>query len=627
MRIPPEKIEEIRSSNDIIDVISQHVRLKKRGKNYVGLCPFHQEKTPSFTVSSEKQVYHCFGCGKGGNVFTFVMEIEKVSFTEAVRSLAEKVGITIRVTEADQQQESESEALYNACRLAGLFFYNNLTRTEEGKFALEYFHGRGFSDETIRTFGLGYSLSSWDGLLAHAKAEGISREDLLKAGLIRTREDGSDYDYFRSRAMFPIFSTSGRVLGFGARKLREDDPLGKYINSPETLIYNKSRVLFGLFHSKDAIRSEEDALMVEGYADLVSLYQAGIQNVVASSGTALTEEQVQLIGRYTKKLTLVYDADSAGSSATLRGMDIVLAHDLDVAIVELPEGEDPDSFVRKSGGKEFLKLSEQAISFIDFKARQFRRSGAFSTPEGKAQAVRSIVQSIAKMKDELKRNFYIKDVAAKYDLYESVLYRELDRWRGEGDRAAPARGTGAPRQTAADAGGREPAGAGLAEEAAIAAPERDILKLLLEHQADLISFVFSHISLEEISAPRVRAILDLLLAQYEERGPVPVTDLLLEIEDPRLKSIITDVVLSKYELSKQWKDSESDFEEADPLALARGAIVALKKQNLQKDVAENQRLLKEASRHGGDTRPLIERHQELMKQLMSVESPEYFNPA
>ena len=322
MRIPPEKIEEIRSSNDIVDVISQHVRLKKRGKNYVGLCPFHQEKTPSFTVSAEKQVYHCFGCGKGGNVFTFVMEIEKVSFTEAVRSLAEKVGITIRVTEADQQQESESEALYNVCRLAGLFFYNNLTKTEEGKVALEYFHGRGFSDETIRTFGLGYSLNSWDGLLSHAKAEGISREDLLKAGLIRTREDGSDYDYFRSRAMFPIFSTSGRVLGFGARKLREDDPLGKYINSPETPIYNKSRVLFGLFHSKDAIRSEEHALMVEGYADLISLFQNGIQNVVASSGTALTEEQVQLISRYTKKLTLVYDADSAGSSATLRGMDI-----------------------------------------------------------------------------------------------------------------------------------------------------------------------------------------------------------------------------------------------------------------------------------------------------------------
>jgi DNA primase len=626
MRIPPEKIEEIRSSNDIIDVISQHVRLKKRGKNFVGLCPFHQEKTPSFTVSPEKQVYHCFGCGKGGNVFTFVMEFEKVSFAEAVRSLAEKVGITITTTEADRQQESEAESLYNVCRFAGLFFYNNLTKAAEGKVALEYFHSRGFSDETIRTFGLGYALDSWDGLLTHASAEGVSREDLLKAGLIRMREDGSDYDYFRGRAMFPIFSTSGRVLGFGARKLREDDPLGKYINSPETLIYNKSRVLFGLFHSKDAIRSEENALMVEGYADLISLYQAGIQNVVASSGTALTEDQVQLIGRYTKKMTLVYDADSAGSSATLRGMDIVLAHDLDVAIVELPEGEDPDSFVRKRGGKEFLQLAGQAISFIDFKARQFRRSGAFSTPEGKAQAVRSIVQSIAKMKDELKRNFYIKDVATKYDLYESVLYRELDRWREEDARIAPAAGVTAGRQAIPGTPGPEVAGVGLGEATVIPAPERDILKLLLEHQADLISFVFSHITLSEISTPQVRNILELLLSRYEERGPMHVTDLLLEIEDPRLKSIITDVVLSKYELSKQWQAGDSEIEEADPWTLARDAIVALKKQNLQKQVAENQRLLKEASLQGGDTRPLIERHQELKKQLRSVGSAEFLKP-
>jgi DNA primase len=627
MRIPPEKIEEIRSSNDIIDVISQHVHLKKRGKNFVGLCPFHQEKTPSFTVSPEKQVYHCFGCGKGGNVYTFVMEFEKVSFTEAVRSLAEKVGITIRLTEADEQHESEAERLYSVCRFAGLFFYNNLTKAEEGKIALDYFHGRGFSDETIRVFGLGYALNSWEGLLTHAKAEGFSREDLLKAGLIRTREDGSDYDYFRGRAMFPIFSTSGRVLGFGARKLREDDPLGKYINSPETLIYNKSRVLFGLFHSKDAIRSAERALMVEGYADLISLYQAGIQNVVASSGTALTEEQVQLIGRYTKRLTLVYDADSAGSSATLRGMDIVLAQDLDVTIVELPEGEDPDSFVRKSGGKEFLKLSDQAISFIDFKAGQFRRAGAFTTPEGKAQAVRSIVQSIAKMKDELKRNFYIKDVASKYDLYESVLYRELDRWREEGARAVAPLGSGAGRQAAGDSGMRESEGARSGEAIVIPPPERDLLKLLLEHQADLISFVFSHITLPEVSTPQVRHILEMLLARYDERGPMHVTDLLLEIEDPLLKSIITDVVLSKYELSKQWQAGDSEFEEADPWTLARGAIVALKKQNLQKQVAENQRLLKETSLQGGDTRPLIERHQELMKQLISVDSPEFLKPA
>jgi DNA primase len=618
MRIPPEKIEEIRSANDIVDVISQHVRLKKRGKNFVGLCPFHQEKTPSFTVSSEKQVYHCFGCAKGGNVFTFVMEFEKVSFTEAVRSLAEKVGITISYTEADQQQESETETLYHACRFAGLTFYNNLTKTDEGRTALEYFHQRGFTDETIRTFGLGYSLNSWDGLVVRSKEEGLKREDLLKAGLIRTREDGSDYDYFRGRAMFPIFTTTGRVVGFGARKLREDDPLGKYINSPETPIYNKSRILFGLFHAKDAVRAEENALMVEGYADLISLYQAGIQNVVASSGTALTEEQVQLIGRYTRRLTLVYDADSAGSQATIRGMDIALAQDLDVSIVELPEGDDPDSFVRKSGGKEFRKLIDQGVSFIDFKVKQYMRAGAFDTPEGKTQAIRSVVQSIAKMKDELKRNLYIKEVSTKYDIYESVLYRELERWVGDRDRAGSSRigpGQGArPAGTVSNAS----SGSTVRKESPVA--ERDILKLLLENQTEMIGFVFSYITVNDITDPSVKKIIQFLLTRFDERGPGTVTEFVEEIDDPALKSIVTDIVMSRYELSRRWETSEMEIEEADPWKIARDAIVALRKRNLQKQIEENQRALKEVSANGADSQLLLQRHQDLTKQLNDVDS-------
>jgi DNA primase len=622
MRIPPEKLEEIRSSSDIVDVISQHVRLKKRGKNFVGLCPFHQEKTPSFTVSAEKQVFHCFGCAKGGNVFTFVMEIEKVSFTEAVRSLADKAGITISFTEEDQQQQSEIETLYNVCRLAGLHFYNNLTKTDEGRTALEYYHNRAFSDETIRTFGLGYSLNSWDGFVNRAREEGLKRDDLLKAGLIRTREDGSDYDYFRGRAMFPIFTTTGRVVGFGARKMREDDPLGKYINSPETLIYNKSRILFGLFHSKDAVRSEDNALMVEGYADLISLYQAGIQNVVASSGTALTEEQVQLISRYTKKLTLVYDADSAGSNATIRGMDIALAQDLDVSIVELPEGHDPDSFVRESGGKEFSKLLAQAVSFIDFKAKQYLRAGAFATPEGKTQAVRSIVQSIAKMKDELKRNFYIKEVATKYDIYESVLYRELDRWVGNRSRPGAPRTEAEPRQQQ----NAQPAKGQVSQQANKDAPvvERDILKLMLENQAEMIGFIFSYITADDIADPQLKKIVELLLARIDELGPGNVTEFVDELDDPALKGIVTDIVMSRYELSKKWERGEMEFEEVDPWRVARDAIVAMKKRTLQSQIELNMRAMRETSAHGGDSQMLLRLHQDLMQQLHDVESGAIF---
>jgi DNA primase len=623
MRIPPEKIEEIRSAIDIVDVISQHVRLKKRGKSFTGLCPFHQEKTPSFTVSADKQVYHCFGCGRGGNVFTFVMEFEKVSFTEAVRSLAEKVGIVIAFAESDQEHQNEIESLYNVCRFAGLTFHNNLTKSDEGRTALEYFHQRGFTDETIRAFGLGYAMNSWDGFLNRAKEEGLKREDLLKAGLLRTREDGSDYDYFRGRAIFPIFITTGRVVGFGARKLREDDPLGKYINSPETPIYNKSRILFGLFHSKDAVRSEDNALMVEGYADLISLYQAGIQNVVASSGTALTEEQVQLISRYTKKLTLVYDADSAGSNATLRGMDIALAQDLDISIVELPEGEDPDSFVRKSGGKEFRRLLGESISFIDFKAKQFLRAGAFGTPEGKAQAVRSIVQSIAKMPDELKRNFYIKEVSAKYDVYESILYRELERWAPG---RAPAGVTASPRPPALQSTGQNADASRPAVTAqspkSIPVVERDVLKLLLEHQEQMMGFMFSHMSTTELTDPRIRSVVEFLLSRFDERGPGQVTEIVNEMEDPLLKNLVTDIVMSRYEVSKRWELGSSETV-SDPMRIARDVLMALRKRTLQRQIEENQKALKDAGTRGEDSQVYVQRHLDLIKQLLAVDSGDF----
>ncbi|MDL1892144.1 DNA primase, partial [Sphingobacteriales bacterium CHB3] len=368
MRIPESKIEEVRRASDIVDVISGYVRLKKRGKNFLGLCPFHTEKTPSFNVSPERQMYHCFGCGVGGNVLTFVMEHEKVSFVEAVRTLAERAGILLPEEGVeDKEKITESEALYNACRSAARFFHENMMNTVEGQLALEYFRHRGFKEETIRSFGLGYSMNGWDSLLKVAQRENIPVDVMEKAGLLIKREDGSGhYDRFRGRAMFPIFSVTGRVIGFGARKLRKDDPLpGKYINSPETPIYSKSRSLYGIFQAKEAIREHEYAILVEGYADLISVYQEGMKNIVASSGTALTEEQIDLIGRYARKITLVYDADSAGSKATMRGVDLIIEQGLDVRVAALPEGDDPDSFVKKNGGEAFGKLLDTAASFLD----------------------------------------------------------------------------------------------------------------------------------------------------------------------------------------------------------------------------------------------------------------------
>ena len=618
MRISDEKIDEVRNANDIVEIISGYVHLKKRGKNFLGLCPFHTEKTPSFTVSVDKQMYHCFGCGKGGNIFTFLMEMDKISFVEAVRSLASKSGITIpEESKPMTEEQTEFENYYAVCRFAGMHFFKNLTESDEGKEALQYFYKRGFTDETIRTFGLGYAMNSWDAFVNIAQAEGFKIEDIKKVGLARVRDDGSLYDYFRGRTMFPILSTQGRIIGFGARKMREEDAIaGKYINSPETPIYNKSRVLYGLFHSKDSIRQEDNALMVEGYADLISLCQAGIKNVVASSGTALTEEQLSLIGRYSKNLTLVYDADSAGSSATVRGIDLALEHELNVRIVELPEGDDPDSFVQKHGGHEFRERLSNAISFIDFRAKQFQQSGAFSTAEGKTQAVRSLVQSIAKMKDELKRNFYVKEVAEKYDVYESVLFHELEQTLSQGKRlqrtdsypkshnAMRQASTGMPAQP---------------EKKEIPPEERDILKLILEGNPDVIRFVLSNISLLQLSDDRTRRLAQLVLDLYDDRGTIDATSIVSEVQEPELKNLITDLMLSRYELSPQWQEMEKEIDVPDPMMIAKDAVIAVRRKTIQKERENNKRLQDEAKNQGQDVKPYQHREMELYEMLKQLE--------
>ena len=619
MRIAQTKIDEVRVASDIVDVVSAHVKLKKRGKNFLGLCPFHQEKTPSFSVSPEKQMYHCFGCGVGGNVFTFVMELEKVSFVEAVRTLAERAGIALPAEgPADLAQATEYEALYEVCRMAGLFFFENLKNTIEGKLALEYFHHRGFTDETIRRFGLGYAMNSWDALIRKAEAEKISQELLDKAGLVVRRDDGSGYyDRFRGRAMFPIFSASGRTIGFGARKLREDDPLGKYINSPETPVYNKSRVLFGLYQAKDAIRDKDCAVLVEGYADLITVWQAGVQNIVASSGTALTEEQIQLVGRYGRNIILVYDADSAGSSATARGVDLIIEGGLDVKVAALPVGEDPDSFVRKHGAGEFRNLLENAVSFLDYKAGLFRSQGLLETPDGQARAVRSIVATLAKMKDELKRNFYLRSISERYGIYETVLYRELEsiigRERGRAQVFNRAGGPATVLQPVATAGG---------ETANVDIPtvERDLLKLIVERGNEMLNVVLSYVDPALLTHPSARQVLQLILVHAERGTDWDASVLTNEIEDVGLKRFVADIVFSKYEISKGWAEIGEEPEEADPWKIAERCITILRKKEVDRQIAENQRRMKEATAAGQDVKPYLEMHHGLMREKKELDS-------
>ena len=613
MRIPPEKIDDVRNATDIVDLIGAFIKLKKRGKNYVGLCPFHTEKTPSFNVSPERQMYHCFGCGVGGNAITFVMEYEKVSFVEAVRSLAEKSGITLPTgTAEDENVASEQEELYGVCRAAGLFFHQTLTESTDGKLALEYLRHRGFTDETIRTFGLGYAPASWDATVNHFREKDVSMELLAKAGLVRRREDGSYYDYFRGRAMFPVFSTTGRILGFGARKMLEDDPLGKYINSPETAIYNKSRILYGIHQSKEAIRENENAILVEGYADLITVFQSGVKNVVASSGTALTQEQIQLIGRYAKSVTIVYDADTAGVAAASRGVELIVENGLDVRVVVLPEGEDPDSFVGKHGGEEFRKLVGDAISFIDFIAMRYEAAGKLASPEGQAETVRAIVSIIAKMSDELKQNFYIKHVAEKYKLYESTLHRELEKLPGGNRRQQ----FGGKRQTTVAR--REPEERMAAAAPEISGVERDLIHAMLDGGKNIVRFIFEHMTVDDFTHPRARAIVAHLLHQVEEGEDVNPTTLINNIEDPVQRRLVAEIIFSKYQLSKGW--NEAQVEQADPRMMAGDALLKMRRMALDQLMKENHRLMREAGERGESTLPYLQRNNQLVEELTKLKS-------
>ncbi|MFA6456462.1 MAG: DNA primase [Bacteroidota bacterium] len=613
MKIPQEKIDEIRAASDVVDVVSTYVRLKKRGKDYLGLCPFHQEKTPSFSVSPQKQLFYCFGCHRGGDVVKFVMEYEKSSYVEALEQLAERAGITITRTEEAYEAASETEKLYAVMAFAARTFFQNLTKTNEGEFALNYFRDRGFTNPTMTAFGLGYSLRGWESLLKKAQEEGIEPESLEKVGLLRRRDDGSYYDTFRGRAMFPIFNTSGRVIAFGARKLYDDDTLGKYINSPETPIYHKSKVLYGLLQAKDAIREKNFVVLVEGYADLISVFQAGITNIVASSGTALTTEQIQLISRYTKNITLVYDADSAGANAMMRGVDLILEGGLDVRIVQLPEGDDPDSFVRKNGGAAFEELVKKSVTFIDYKANEFRHAGKFDTPEGKTEAVRGLVQTIAKIPDQLKRSFFIKDVAEKYDLYESTLYGELEKFT----RRVPQRFVQTVKTEVQEEEQAVRERKVISEEMPL--EEKEILAAVLEDPREMIPFVFRSVSPDDFTHPSAKRIAGLILLLFDETGSVEPQQLIEQISDEQEKTIVANVTFNRYHLGDRWSKIGSRASETRLYEIALGAVKTLKKKQFEKELGENRSAMKNAALQGSDTIPYLKRQQEILTLLKEIE--------
>lgn len=428
--ISKNTIDKVYDQMRVEEVIGDFVQLKKSGSNYKGLSPFSNERTPSFMVSPVKQIWKDFSSGKGGNAIAFLMEHEHFTYPEAIRYLANKYHIEIEetvISSEEKEKADERESLYIVSEFAQNFFEKVLTETEQGKaIGLTYFKERGFTPETIKKFRLGYSPDQWTAFTDEALSEGYKLEFLEKTGLTIVKDD-KKFDRFKGRVMFPIHSMSGRVLGFGGRILTHDKKAAKYLNSPESEIYHKSKILYGIYHAKQAIAKADNCFLVEGYTDVIQLHQKGIENVVASSGTALTPEQIRLISRLTSNVTMLYDGDAAGLRASLRGVDLILEQGMNVKICTFPEGEDPDSFARKTAYEDLvIYLETNAVDFIRFKASLLMQE-AKNDPIKKAETVRDIVESISKIPDLIKREVYLRECASIMDVSENVLFSTLSQ--------------------------------------------------------------------------------------------------------------------------------------------------------------------------------------------------------
>ncbi len=561
MRLPEEKIEEVRRLADIVDIVSEYIALQPAGKNYKARSPFTNEKTPSFFVSPEKQIYKCFSSGKGGNVFTFVMEMEKVGFIDAVKIVARKVGVDLSQYEQASPAPEKERIEYELMRFAAKFFHTALT-SAEGKICFDYFKSRGLTQETISRFGLGYAYNDWDRLLSAAQQANFSTELLEQLGLIAYSEKAQKhYDVFRHRAMFPVFSPFGKVVGFAGRLLSDDKDAPKYLNSPESKLYEKSKLLYAMNFAKDDIRKKGEAILVEGYMDAIAMHQAGICNTVASSGTALTADQVRLISRYARNILFLYDGDRAGIAAMMRGIDVMLEQGIVPSIVTLPDGHDPDSFLREFGAQEISRLIQaQRLSCFDFKLQTLQQSGALSEPQKLRDSITDLVALVLKLPDELLQEIYLKKLAEALDISPSLLYREKALQMAERQKQPsrnPARST--PPVSMPETPNPAPA-----PFPAPSVTERTFLKAFLEsllHGSAVAEFVAAHLSLLELRHPLVKAAVDFVLSrsQHATAQELHTFDLpseLVYLESSELRDFISGLLIEP-PISERWPQESS----------------------------------------------------------------------
>jgi len=583
-------------ATDIVEVIGDFVQLKKRGANFIGLSPFVNERTPSFTVSPAKGIFKDFSSGKGGSAITFLMELEKFTYPEALKWLAKKYSIEVEETiESPENQEADNrrESLMIASAFAARFFHESLLDTEEGQaIGLSYFKERGFSTETIKKFELGYSPDQWDAFSSKAIKEGYKEEFLTESGLSVKRDNGTLYDRYRGRVMFPIHSFTGRVIAFGGRTLKSDKSVPKYVNSPESEIYHKSNVLYGLYFAKKAIRDEDNCYLVEGYADVISVHQAGVENVVASSGTSLTVEQIRLISRLTKNVTILYDGDAAGIKAALRGLDLILEEGLNVKVVLFPDGHDPDSYVRLVGTAGFKKhIEDNKKDFILFKAGLLLKE-AGTDPIKKAEVIRDIVESIAKIPDSIKASVFIKECSSLLQIDERALLSELNKMR----QAKAKKDSQQPSDRMITPVEDYPVVEEIPQEhQETFSQEKEIVRLLLLYGNKMIDwdgiantyigpFMIAELNDVEFEHPASKAFID-LYSKEVENGVLPEDQHFIHHPDKDIVDLVVTLLATKYTLSENWYEMHKILvsdEQDNMKATILSAIFHLKKHKVGK---------------------------------------------
>ena len=644
--ISKDSIDRIFNTVRIEEVVGDFVPLKKRGVNLIGLCPFHNEKTPSFNVNPVRNIYKCFGCGKGGNAVNFIMDHEQYSYPEALRFLAKKYNIEIEETVPDPKDDllrDEKESLFVINTFAQKSFSEILFDTEEGRsVGLSYFKERGFTEETIRKFQLGYTLSEWSAFTDLALKAGYKEEFLEKTGLTIKNDAGKKYDRFRGRVMFPIHNLSGRVIGFGGRVLKKDEKTAKYVNSPESEIYHKSQSLYGIYFAKKAIVQRENCFLVEGYTDVISLHQSGIENVVASSGTSLTVEQIRLIGRYTKNVTVLYDGDAAGIKASIRGIYLILEEGLNVKVVLFPDGDYQDSYSRKHSHSELLDfVNGNAKDFVMFKTGLLLDE-VKNDPVRKAGLVRDVVETIAKIPDPIIRSMYLKQSSAMMDIQENLLIAELNKIRRQQlKKDLPVRDIEELLPELLIPHKQQ------AEDLSTEIQEKNIIRLLFNfgnhelhfHEEvdnpdrpghkdvnDIVIRVARYI-VDEIANDELafeNTLYDRILKSYTELISSQTEidpQIFLNSEDPGISELTVELLSPRYFLSENWEVMHKiivPVEEGVLKDAVEKSVFHLKNKKVLKMIDDNQKKIKAAHEAGGDYTDLMEMEKKLQSVKMEI---------